>query len=235
MSFKILTQGGQVTLHNIRMFRQVFTVTLVLSFIGGVLFWGSKTWFDYTPYQRYIIASAWWADTKLSVSGDKTRETQVFHYENGKEEAVLCLSIKNNKAIQLWVKQFEVQAWRNLYLSFWFMGGLFLTICAFWLWRGNIKKAKEVISGSEIVEPALLQKHLKSQNIASAFTIGGVNLRANSETQHVMVCGTTGTGKSTCFYHLFPQIREQNQRAIIVDTTGEFVSRFYRQCYCLLL
>ena len=44
-----------------------------------------------------------------------------------------------------------------------------------------------------------------------------------------MICGTTGTGKSTCFYELLPQIREHKQRAVIVDTTGEFVSRFYRK------
>jgi len=225
---KTLTKGGQVSLHNLRMIRQVLTVTLVLSFIGGVLFWGAKTWLDYTPYQRYIISSAYWADIKLSFSGNKDRESQVFRYENGKEEIFQCRAIQRNKAIQLWVRSFEHQTIKNAWLTLWFTGGLFLSICAFWVWRGNIKKAKEVVSGSEIVEATTLQKLLKSQNIASSFTIGGVSLRADSETQHMMVCGTTGTGKSTCFYHLFPQIRAQNQRAIIVDTTGEFVSRFYR-------
>ena len=229
MSFKILTQGGQITLHNIRMFRQVFTVTLLITIFSGMLFWGTKTWFDFTPYQRYVIGSAWLAEMKLSISGDKNRETQVFHYANGGQETVLCLSIKNNKAIQLWVKRFEDQAWYNLYLSFWFMGGLFLLICGFWIWRGKVRKAKEIISGATIVEPKALQKLLQKQMIASPFHVGGVNLRLNTEPQHLMVCGTTGTGKSTCFYELLPQIREHKQRAVIVDTTGEFVSRFYRK------
>lgn len=229
MSFKTLTQGGQVTLHNIRMFRQVFTVTILITLISGIVFWGAKTWFDFTPYQRYVIGSAWLADVKLSVSGDKNRETQKFRYANGQEEAVLCKAIKNNKTIQLWVKSFEDKAWHNMYLSCWFMSGLFLLICAFWVWRGKVRKAKEIISGATIVEPATLQKLLKKQEIASPFQIGSVSLRLNSEPQHLMICGTTGTGKSTCFYHLLPQIREQKQRAVIVDTTGEFVSRFYRK------
>lgn len=225
---KTFTKGGQVTLHNIRMIRQVLTVTLILTLIGGVLFWGTKTWFDYTPYQRYLIGSAYWAEVKLAVSGNNEKETQIYRYENGKEHLVRSIDIKRNKAIQFWIKSFESQMLKNCWLSLWFMGGFFLTICAFWTWRGNVRRAKEIVSGSEIVEPEVLQRLLKNQNIASPFIIGDVNLRLNSETQHMMVCGTTGTGKSTCFYHLFPQIRAQGQRAVIVDTTGEFVSRFYR-------
>lgn len=225
---KTFTKGGQVTLHNLRMIRQVLTVTLVLTLIGGVLFWGTKTWFDYTPYQRYMIRSAYWSDLKLAFSGNKEKETQTYRYENGKEHLVRSIDIKRNKAIQFWIKSFESQMLKNFWLSLWFMGGFFLIICAFWTWRGNVRRAKEVVSGSEIVEPAVLQRLLKDQNIASPFTVGDVSLRLNAETQHIMVCGTTGTGKSTCFYHLFPQIRAQGQRAVIVDTTGEFVSRFYR-------
>lgn len=225
---KTFTKGGQVTLHNLRMIRQVLTVTLVLTLIGGILFWGTKTWFDYTPSQRYLIGSAYWADVRLAFSGNKEKETQIYQEGNGNEYLVRSIDIKRNKAIQLWVKSFEDQMLNNFWFSLWFMGGFFLLICAFWTWRGNLKKAKEIVSGSEIVEPAVLQRLLRNQNIASPFTIGDVSLRLNAETQHMMVCGTTGTGKSTCFYHLFPQIRAQRQRAIIVDTTGEFVSRFYR-------
>lgn len=227
MSLKDLTRGGQITLHNLRMFRQVFIVTLLTTGILGGMFWGLKTWFDFTPYQRSIIGSAWWADLKLAISANKEFENQIFRYEDGSEERIRSLAIKNNKTIQFWAQTFERQAWYNFYLSLWFMGGVFVVICGFWVWRGNVKKAKEILSGSTMVEPVVLQKLLKSQNIASSFKIGGVSLRLHSETQHMLVCGTTGTGKSTCFYHLLPQIRDHNQRAIIVDTTGEFVSRFY--------
>src|SRR5690606_30005156 len=110
-------------------------------------------------------------------------------YANGRQETVLCLNIKNNRAIQSWVRRFEDQAWRNVYVSCWFMGGLFLLICAFWIWRGRLRKAKEIISGATIVEPEALQKLLEKQKIASPFHIGGVSLRLNTEPQHLMVCG----------------------------------------------
>ena len=233
MSFKVFTQGGQVTLHNIRMFRQVFIVTFLITVVSGGLFWGYKTWFDYTPYQRYIISSAWWADIKLSVSGDKNKESQVFRYEDGQEETLPCLAIKNNKTIQAWVKVFEDQAWHNAWLSLWFMGGTFLLVSGFWIWRGRAKKSKQILSGLEVVTPKILKKILKED--ASLFHIGGIPLRKDSETQHLLVCGTTGTGKSTCFFDLLPQIRKAGQRAIIVDTTGEFVARYYREGQDILI
>lgn len=233
MSFMNLTQGGQVTLHNLRMFRQVFSITLLITMLSGIVFWSVKTWNDFTPYQRYVIGSAWLADLKLSVSGDKNRETQEFRFTNGQEEAILCLYIKNNRSIQLWVKEFEKRAWRNAIWSCWFMGGLFILICGFWIWRGKAKQAKKILSGLTIVSPKKLKKMLKKES--SQFHIGGIPLRKDTETQHLLICGTTGTGKSTCFFELLPQIRDAKQRAIIIDTTGEFVARYYRHNQDILI
>jgi type IV conjugative transfer system coupling protein TraD len=125
------------------------------------------------------------------------------------------------------VKAFEEQANQNAILSLWFMGGMFVLIFGFWVWVGKAKKAKKILSGLKIVEPEALKKMVKGD--ASPFHIGGIPLRKGSETQHLLVCGTTGTGKSTCFFELLPQIRAAKQRAVIVDATGEFVARYYRK------
>ncbi len=44
---------------------------------------------------------------------------------------------------------------------------------------------------------------------------------------HVMICGTTGTGKTTLFADLIEQIRKNGDRAIIYDKMGGFVGRYY--------
>jgi type IV conjugative transfer system coupling protein TraD len=49
----------------------------------------------------------------------------------------------------------------------------------------------------------------------------------DSETQHLLVTGTTGAGKTNMLNELLPQIRLGKNRAIIFDVTGEFVDRFY--------
>ena len=232
---KTFTKGGQVTLHNLRMIRQVLWVTVMVTLIGGALFWGVKTWMGYTSYQRAVIMSAYWADTRLALSGNKAGEIQGFLFENGQAHPVRSLDIQQNPFIQALVDSFEARLGANLYPTLWFMAGLFLGLCGFWFWRGQIKKAREILSGPQVVAPKTLQRLLTRQNLVSPLALAGVNLRQGAETQHMMVCGTTGTGKSTCLAQLLPQIRTLGQRAIIVDTTGEFVARFYRDGQDILL
>lgn len=226
MSFKNITQGGQVTLHNLRMFRQVFTVTILITILSGLVFLGTKTWRAYSPAERDALFGYYWADLKMAVSGDKEREVQVYRYPNGLEQEVRCIDIKSNKTLQLWGADFEKRIVRNAWDSLWIMGGIFILINGFWVWRGRVKQAKKILSGLTVVTPKALKKLLKGD--ASPFQVGGMPLRKDTETQHLLICGTTGTGKSTCFFELLPQIRAAKQRAIIVDTTGEFVARYYQ-------
>ncbi len=48
------------------------------------------------------------------------------------------------------------------------------------------------------------------------------------EARHILVTGTTGSGKSQFFYNMFDQIRERGDKAIIVDHGGENLARYWR-------
>lgn len=234
MSFtKNLTQGGQVTLHNLHMIRQVLGVTLLATLIVGILVFATKSWYDYTPFERSSAISYYWADIKTNFplirDEQKRAMTQLYTFRDGRKEPVYSISIVNHPWHRWLIQDINKQLTKNAWLSLWVMVAFFLLVCGGWAWRGKAKRAKEILSGAEIVSPIVLQKLLKRQKIASTFKLGNVSLRLNSETQHLMFCGTTGTGKSNCFMQLFPQVREQKQQAIVVDTTGELISRFYRQ------
>lgn len=203
MSFKNITQGGQVTLHNLRMFRQVFTVTILITTLSGLVFLGTKTWYSYNPAERNALYAYYWADLKLAVSGNKEREVQVYRYPNGQEQEVRCIDIKGNKVLQFWVRDFEKRIVHNAWASLWLMGGVFILINGFWVWRGRVKQTKKILSGLTVVSPKVLKKLLKGDS--SPLVVGGMPLRKDTETQHLLVCGTTGTGKSTCFFELLPK------------------------------
>ncbi|KJV69704.1 type II/IV secretion system family protein [Orientia tsutsugamushi str. TA763] len=64
---------------------------------------------------------------------------------------------------------------------------------------------------------------------------GGLPLVKNSERLHILITGTTGTGKTNMLNELLPQIRLHKDRAIIVDTTGAFTDRFFDHKYDKLL
>ena len=226
---KTLTRGGQVSLHNFHMLRQVMTVTIILTVLAGAVFWSCKTWFSYEPYERYALASYYWADIKLSLPGPKEKVTQIYRYADGQEYIVRSLDLKQNQALQVWAKDFEARMERNAWISLWFMLGFFLVICCAWVWRGHAKKAKEILSGTEEVSPKTLAKLIRRKKEDSDLSLAGVPLIKNSEKQHILILGTTGSGKTNALHELLQQIRSRKQRAIIVDMTGVFIEKYYRR------
>lgn len=225
---KTFTKGGQVSLHNLRMIRQVLWVTMLITLIGGGVFAIGKTWTDYSSYERYVIGSSYWADLKLAFSGNKDRAYQVYKSENGHTQSVRSLDIKHNKIIQLWRTNFEITVLKNAWLTLWAMGCFFILICGFWIWRGHTKEAKEIIFGTEAVSDKDLAKLIHARKQASDLTLAGVPLIKDKEKQHTLIIGTTGSGKTNCIHELLLQIRAKNQRAIIVDMTGGFIEKYYR-------
>ncbi len=60
-SIKHYTRGGQITLHNIRMFTQITNkVTLVIAIIF-VLVAGSIAWITISEYERYVCGKYLWS------------------------------------------------------------------------------------------------------------------------------------------------------------------------------
>ncbi|WP_158296927.1 ATPase, T2SS/T4P/T4SS family [Orientia tsutsugamushi] len=60
-----------------------------------------------------------------------------------------------------------------------------------------------------------LSKMLKSAKKASKICFGGLPLVKNSERLHILITGTTGTGKTNMLNELLPQIRLHKDRAIM--------------------
>lgn len=70
---------------------------------------------------------------------------------------------------------------------------------------------------------------------AGAIRIGGVPIPRKREVQHKLVSGTVGSGKSVSIMSDLDQIRARGQRAIVFDTKGEYVEKFYREGIDVLL
>ena len=70
---------------------------------------------------------------------------------------------------------------------------------------------------------------------ASDLKIGSIPLIKGTETQHILVTGGTGSGKTNCFHHVLPQIRQKRQKAVIIDTTGAYINRYYTPSRDVLL
>jgi type IV conjugative transfer system coupling protein TraD len=99
-----------------------------------------------------------------------------------------------------------------------------------WLQNRGEKQGKtKIIRGSELVKESQLQKCLKKNTALSPYRIGSIHLPLGSETQHIQIVGTTGSGKTVAIRELLATIRKRGERAIIYDKGGTYLSRFYRE------
>lgn len=105
----------------------------------------------------------------------------------------------------------------------------------FFFYRGRVSQSKKHLSGAKIVSPFWLDLSLRLRKKASPIRIGPIHLVKDTETQHLIITGGTGNGKTNCLHHLLGQIRQKKQKAIIVDTSGIFLDRYFRKGYDILL
>ncbi len=68
-----------------------------------------------------------------------------------------------------------------------------------------------------------------------SFDIGGVNVPDIFEPEHILICGAPGTGKTNIIVKMLEGIRQRRRRAIVYDTAGTFVEKFYRPGIDVLL
>jgi energy-coupling factor transporter ATP-binding protein EcfA2 len=64
--------------------------------------------------------------------------------------------------------------------------------------------------------------------VSTGLRIGDVTLEPNIETEHMLIAGKSGMGKSTILRHLLRQIRQRGEIAVIFDPDCEFVQEFYK-------
>jgi type IV conjugative transfer system coupling protein TraD len=106
---------------------------------------------------------------------------------------------------------------------------LYLIIVFSYFYRkGKKMMAKKFIRGGKIISSKDLREKIEKDGKASDIFIADVPIIKGSELQNTAIFGAPGSGKSVCIRQRFEQIRKKNQRAIVYDRSGTYVSQFYR-------
>lgn len=232
-----ITEGGQIWAHRIRMLRQVCKLATTISFIAGVIVFVSLM-----LRLNFIIYEAVWYYLKSYTLGFLFPQIEVDSYfwatvakERYLAEPVQVAADKVAFCTEPYVHFFLTQATNNLEITSSISFCAFTVMIFFFLIRGAIAKRRRHVSGRRLVSPWLLSWKLKITGRDSNIQIGSLPLLKGSETQHIMVTGGTGSGKTNCLHHILPKIRVNGQRCVIVDTTGTFVERYFREGKDILL
>jgi len=86
----------------------------------------------------------------------------------------------------------------------------------------------KLLRGRSIVSDSELAFAVEASGMASDLKVGPIPLIKGKETQHTLVMGTVGSGKTQTIFGLLDAIRARGDLAIIYDIAGSFVPSFYQ-------
>lgn len=225
--FNNYTRGGQVTMHSLRMFGQVSKRLILIGSVIYLLAIGSNIYRKTTNYQWYLLGSYSCAQIEQALQGNRAVHT--VKELNGKTVKMPAKQFINNKFLHQQLTVFYDAIYDGLISSLKITAGSTLIIIILLRQRGRLQQIDQGVRGALFLEPQQLKKFLKKQKKCSDLSIGGVPLIKDSETKHILITGTTGSGKSVCIMELMDRIRERGERAILYDDSGSFIQNYYRK------
>lgn len=229
---KNFTRGGQITLHNIRMFFQImdkvsWLVAGVFLFILMMLGYVTTT-----DYQRYVYGQYLWSsilpliDPALTTHFVQPDSHQIIvHYQDIAKSSLVQQIVHDTNRILL----------RSLIIAIAVSMAAFAGISHWLKKRGQAHIANTPIKGDEIISKMEAKKLIEGKGLASDLSLAGLPLIKNKETAHFFFHGTTGTGKSNAIKALLDQIRKRGDRAIIYDKSCNYLEEFYQPEQDILL
>ena len=228
--FQPLAEGGQTWAHRVRMVRQVIKIALGLSFLSILIY----VFYALSSLEPLLLQSGYYhlkgevnhyfSLDDISVSAEFWEK--VSHEKvNAKEKIVPFnrLKILTQTRFRSLLSECRTIALQSINVALFTFGGMLL----FFLARGTASKRKHHVSGKKLIHSWLLHLKLTLKRKASDIKIGALPLVKGTETQHILVTGGTGSGKTNCFHHILPQVRSKKQKAIIIDTTGILLEKYY--------
>lgn len=232
---KDFTRGGQTTIHAWRMafqaYKAVLHFSLILSVVSYVLFF---LYFS-NPYKRYLVKEYLIHDFWISWQTKHYYQQIQIRSIDGRIGTITAGNFVNNSGTLSAVKNIKLNLWQALTATIISYGIIFLLVVVVFIKRSKKISNSNIIRGAKFVESKDLKKLIIKENMASHLKLAEVPLILNSETQHILFKGTTGCGKSVALTELMEQVREKHQKAIIYDSDGSFIARYYRPGKDLIL
>lgn len=227
------TRGGQAIVHNVRMTTQVFYQTLLAGlviWIVGVIWYALE---KSSEYERFVLMKL----AQASVMGDSipgNATPLLFRTPEGRQYWTSPKGLLESGIAHRTLEAFEKYLIHGAALS-----GVFALAMLFWAWfyftrTGRGLGSNQFLRGARFGTVRQVRRALW-RNARGSFEIGGVNVPDAFEPEHILICGAPGTGKTNIIIKMLAGIRSRGKRAIVYDTAGTFVEKFYRPGIDVLL
>lgn len=225
---KNFVRGGQLHIHNLRMIKQVVSVGLMFSFLIGGSVFAWKAWNSIPTYILRQYVSSYQAEFTLPFKSDSMRHKFMVSWPHEySTQDVRAIDIVHHPYTHN-MRSYVDSTLKNQVLSSLQTTAICLILLMlFWGLKGRSSLKSKRLRGQRLVSSFLLKWMIKVRRKASHFTIEKLPLIKDSETKHILAVGTTGSGKTNLYNDLLPQIAKERQRALVIDTTGDIISKYY--------
>jgi type IV conjugative transfer system coupling protein TraD len=222
-----VTRGGQLLIHFFRMLGQVFRkfahvllLTLVLLAAGFFL---HRT----ESYQRYVAIQHAVAQTKLWLFRDPA-ESMIVRRRDGTEIRTTVGDVVHSPSIRGIWRQVVAAAVRAVAVSFLALLTLFFLVLWLIYRTGAVQRQDRLLRGGQLLEAPEAARLLRKARVASDITLAGMPMITGTETGHILVAGTTGSGKTQALLELLRAVRRRRERVVCFSPSGDFISAFHR-------
>jgi type IV conjugative transfer system coupling protein TraD len=222
------TVGGQVLAHRFRMMTQNWRI---VGTIGKFSWLISFVWYMFHKWNFHQIWNYFCYVKAVYRENMTTLPTSLFNSSwllnnHGQWREVLDNFIINSSTLMQLKQAFDKTLFFGLKFSV--LISIFSMCIMIFInkkFGKSLTEKKELLSGYNYVDAKTLKKVIKDK---SDITLATIPYPKNSEARHTIITGTTGSGKTNIMIELIDQIRAKNEKAIIVDTVGTFVEKYYR-------
>jgi|GEM_PF-4053096 len=133
-----------------------------------------------------------------------------------------------------WVKKYAAHYNHILMHSVLFGGVVTMIMSVYFHLKGKKTKEDHVLDGDACVDPKTLARKI-GQEAANLKLSPEIPFVEGTQTQHTILIGSTGQGKTNRMVDILRQLRAQGHKVVVLDITGEFTSLFFREKKDILL
>ena len=230
-------RGGQTVFHSIRMWGQLFQAAMLFAAFMTVAVPAWNLWNRTTGAEWYAAGMFTLAEFKLTV-GYAPDSGQEIRFADGTAGVMKIRDVA--ASVPAWRARERIKA--EMFRSAWLgakVGAGIIALFLAWFWyRGVQLGRRKRIRGAELVTAGELRRRMRPAHLRvldrmpgaarlRPYSIAGIPYPERTETQHTIVSGTTGSGKTVLISDLVGQIRARGERCVIYDKMGTYTRCFF--------